>query len=453
MAIQSAQAWSSWSAATPRSREWFERAQRVLPGGVNSPVRGTLCYSPYPVYVERGEGAHLVDVDGHRYVDVVMGLGPIILGHAHPAVARAVAEQAYHGSVFAACTPLEVEVAEQICRLVPSAEMVRFTNSGTESTMHALRLARGFTGKDKILQFEGHFHGNHDAVLVSITPPLAAAGPADAPACIPAGAGIPREHYAHTLIAVWNDVGAVERVIQRHRHELAAVIVEPVMANKGFIPPAPGYLQALREITRANDVLLIMDEVITGFRFAPGGAQQRYGIDPDLSTFAKAMANGATIGAFAGRREIMQLLERGAVRHAGTYTAAPGPLAAAKATLAALCADDYAAYHVLECRGRQLVDGLREIIARLGVPAIVQGEDSMLQLYFTAAPAIRNYRDTASVDGERFVRFAHEMIMRGVMVHPDPFEHWFLSTAHTEADVATILEAAEASFRALGRTP
>jgi glutamate-1-semialdehyde 2,1-aminomutase len=449
MAVRSVSRWSSWEAATPRSRALFDRAQRVLPGGVNSPVRGTSSFRPYPVYLERGDGAHVTDVDGNRYVDVIMGLGPVVLGHNEPSVVAAIAEQAAGGSVFATCTPLEVEVAETFCRMVPVADMVRFTSSGTESTMHAMRLARGFTGKTKILKFEGHFHGNHDHVLVSVTPPLDKVGPADHPARIPVGRGIPPEHYEHTLIAVWNDLDAVERVIREHRDDLAAVITEPVMANKGFIGPEPGFLQGLREITRANDVLLILDEVITGFRFAPGGAQEVYGVQPDLATFAKAMANGASIGAFAGRREIMSLLGDMTVRHAGTYNAALVPLAATRATLARLQANDHEAYRILEARGRRLIDGLRQAIAATGEQAIVQGTGSMLQLYFTPAEKIRSYRETATVDHERFIRFAHEMIARGVMVHPDPFEHWFLSTAHSDPDIDTVLAAAEDSLRAV----
>ena len=449
MAVRSVPRWSSWEAATPRSKALFERAQRVLPGGVNSPVRGTSSFRPYPVYLERGDGAHVYDVDGNRYVDVIMGLGPVVLGHNEPSVVAAIAQQAANGSVFATCTPLEVEVAEQFCRMVPSADMVRFTSSGTESTMHAMRLARGFTGKRKILKFEGHFHGNHDGVLLSVTPPLDKVGPAGSPARLPVGRGIPPEHYAHTLLAVWNDLDAVERVIREHRDDLAAVITEPVMANKGFIAPEPGFLQGLREITRANDVLLILDEVITGFRFAPGGAQQHYGVLPDLATYAKAMANGATIGAFAGRRDIMALLGDMTVRHAGTYNAALVPLAASKATLARLTENDNEAYRVLEARGQRLIDGLRAAIAATGEQAIVQGTASMLQLYFTPAEGIRSYRETAGMDHERFILFAHEMIARGVMVHPDPFEHWFLSTAHTDQDIDTVVAAAEDSLRAL----
>jgi len=385
-------------------------------------------------------------------VDVIMGLGPIILGHAHSAVAQAVAEQAYRGSVFATCTPLEIEVAEQVSEMVPSAEMVRFTNSGTESTMHAIRLARGYTGKEKILKFEGHFHGNHDQVLVSITPPLSTIGSAASPNRISLGSGIPYEHVMHTVIAVWNDLDALERVIRAHRHELAAVITEPIMANKGFIPPQDGYLEALREITQANDILLIFDEVITGFRLAPGGAQEYFGVEADLVTYAKAIANGATLGAFAGRREIMDLLASGEVRHAGTYNGAPGPLAAAKATLAELTSNDNHAYRVLERRGQQLINGLRDIIDRAGLPAIVQGTGSMLQLFFTPALQMSNYRDTASVDHDMFQIFGHEMIKRGVMIHPDAFEHWFLSTAHTEEDIEFILNVAEDSIRAVARS-
>jgi glutamate-1-semialdehyde 2,1-aminomutase len=451
MTVEAVESWSSWEAATPRSKELFDRAQRVLPGGVNSPVRGTSSFRPYPIYLERGEGAHVVDVDGNRYIDVIMGLGPVVLGHNEPTVVAAIAEQAARGSIFATCGPLEVEVAETFCQMVPSADLVRFTSTGTESTMHAIRLARGFTGKPKILKFEGHFHGNHDGVLVSVTPPLAEVGPSNAPSRLPVGRGIPPEHYEHTLVAVWNDLDAAEAMIRAHRNELAAVILEPVMANKGFIAPRDGYLQGLREITRANDVLLILDEVITGFRFAPGGAQEYFGVEPDLSTFAKAMANGASIGAFAGRRDIMDLLGTAVVRHAGTYNAALVPLAATKATLARLTQDNNAAYATLEERGRQLIDGLRTVIAATGERAIVQGSASMLQLYFTPDAAINDYRETANVDHDRFMDFAHEMIKRGVMVHPDPFEHWFLSTAHTEADIDRVLGAAEDSIRALPR--
>jgi glutamate-1-semialdehyde 2,1-aminomutase len=440
---------SDWEAGTRKSAALFERAQKVLPGGVSSPVRGASVWRPYPVYIERGEGAHVIDADGNRYIDAVMGLGPIILGHGHPAVAEAVAEQAHRGSVFATCSPLEVEVAEQICAMVPSADQVRFTSTGTESTMHALRLARGYTGKAKILKFEGHFHGNHDQVLVSVTPPLEAVGSAADPVVIPNGSGIPPEHYATTLVAVWNDVEAIERVVRRHRDELAAVIVEPVMANKGFIGPEPGYLEALRTITRDNDVLLIMDEVITGFRFGPGGAQETWGIDPDLSTFAKAMANGAILGAFTGKREIMSLLADGSVRHAGTYNAALGPLAAARATLTELVSDDGRVYRHLEHLGDRLMAGLREAIAATDAPAIVQGRASMLQLYFTSRERIRDYRETGDVDHERFMDFADAMIRRGVLVHPDPFEHWFLSAAHTDADIDRIVEAAEDSLRSV----
>ena len=449
MAVETVTGWASWEAATPGSAALFDRAQRVLPGGVNSPVRGTSSFRPYPVYLGAAEGAHVVDVDGNRFVDVIMGLGPVVLGHNDPAVVAAIAEQAAHGMITATCTPLEVEVAETFVSMVPSVDMVRFTSSGTESTMHAMRLARGFTGRNKILKFEGHFHGNHDAVLVSVTPPLDRVGPAEDPTRLPVGRGIPPEHYEHTLVAVWNDLDAVERVIRAHRDDLAAVILEPVMANKGFIGPEEGYLQGLRELTRKHGILLILDEVITGFRFAPGGAQEYYGIDPDLSTFAKAMANGATIGAFGGRRDIMELLATAEVRHAGTYNASLVPLAAARATLARLTENDSAAYRTLEARGRQLIEGLRTAIAATGERAIVQGTASMLQLYFTPDDRIRSYRETANVDHERFMLFAHEMIKRGVMIHPDPFEHWFLSTAHTEEDIDRVLNAAEDSLRAL----
>jgi glutamate-1-semialdehyde 2,1-aminomutase len=263
------------------------------------------------------------------------------------------------------------------------------------------------------------------------------------------GSGIPPEHYEHTIVAVWNDIEAIERVIRRHAGELAAVITEPIMANKGFIPPAGAYLGDLQRICRDNDVLFILDEVITGFRLARGGAQEAFGLDPDMSTFAKAMANGAPIGAFAGRRDVMALLEGGQVRHAGTYNAAPLCLASARATLTELDRDDGAVYQHLEKLGMQLIEGLRATIERAGVPAVVQGMGSMLQIYFTALPEIRTYRDVDRTDQELYSRFAHEMIRRGVFVHPDGLEHVFISAAHTEEEVATILDAADASLRAI----
>ena len=313
----------------------------------------------------------------------------------------------------------------------------------------AIRVARGYTGKPKILKFEGHYHGNHDQVLISVSTPVDLAGTEADPLRLPVGSGIPPENLANTVLAVWNDLEAVERVIRRHGHELAAVITEPIMANKGFIPPDDGYLLGLQRLCRDNDVLFILDEVITGFRLARGGAQEAFGLSPDLSTFAKAMANGAPIGAFAGRRDVMAVLEGGRVRHAGTYNAAPVALAASKATLAELDEGDGLVYARLEALGATLVDGLRAVVERAGAPAVVQGRGSMLQIYFTDLQRIRTYREAARTDQAMYSRFAHEMIARGVFVHPDGFEHVFLSAAHTQDDVATILQAAQDSLSAI----
>ena len=406
-------------------------------------------FPPYPFYVARGEGAWIEDVDGNRYIDTVLAFGPVLLGHGHPAVAKAVAEQAAAGMVFGTCTPLEVEVGEAFIRMVPAADLVRFVPSGTEATMHAIRVARGYTGKPKILKFEGHYHGNHDQVLVSVSTPVGMAGTVADPVRLPVGSGIPPEHYEHTLVAVWNDLEAVERLIRRRRGELAAVITEPIMANKGFIPPASDYLAGLQQICRDNDVLFILDEVITGFRLGPGGAQEAFGLRPDLSTFAKAMGNGMPIGAFTGRREVMSVLEGGKVRHAGTYNAAPIALAAAKATLEELSADGGAVYGRMNALGDRLREGLQGVFDGAGVPARVQGMGSMLQVYFTDLADVRTYRDFARVDEGLFSRWAREMILRGVFVHPDGQEHIFLSAAHTEEDVARILAAAAEAIGAL----
>jgi len=440
---------ADWTERTPTSKRLTERARAVLPDGVSSPVRGGRTFDPYPFYVDRGEGAYLHDVDGNRYVDTLMGFGPVILGHAHPAVTRAVADQAAKGLIYGTGTPLEVEVAEAVVRMVPTAELVRFVPSGTEATMHAIRVARGFTGKPGILKFEGHYHGNHDQVLVSVNTSLEEGGPEASPVKVPVGAGIPAEHQAHTTVAVWNDLEAVERLIRANRHTLAAVITEPIMANKGFIPPAEGYLQGLQRVCRENDVLFILDEVITGFRVARGGAQEVFGLEPDLSTFAKAVANGAPMALFTGRREVMAVLEGGRVRHAGTYNASPICLAAARATLAELDRDDGAVYGRLEAVGSALRSGLQDIMDRHGVPARVQGIGSMLQVFFTDLARVGTYREALRSDLTSFSRFAHEMIRRGVFVHPDGFEHWFLSAAHTEMEVALILDAADRSVAAV----
>ena len=438
-----------WEPKTKTSRALTERAKAVLPDGVSSPVRGAGVFDPYPFYVARGEGAYLEDVDGNRYLDTVMAFGPVILGHGHPAVTHAVQEQAAKGMIYGTCLPLEIEVAEAFVRMVPTAELVRFVPSGTEATMHAIRVARGYTAKPGIVKFEGHYHGNHDQVLVSVSPSLEEAGTEADPASVAVGAGIPGEHYAHTRVAVWNDLDAAERVIRQNRDELAAVITEPVMANKGFIPPEQGYLKALQQICRDNDVLFVLDEVITGFRLAPGGAQEAFGLEPDLSTFAKAIANGAPIGAFTGRREIMSVLESGRVRHAGTYNASPLCLAAAKATMGELARDDGAVYRHLEALGSSLIAGLREVIDASGIPAVVQGQGSMLQVYFTDLPRISTYREALRSDQALFSRFAHEMIRRGVFVHPDVFEHWFLSAAHTAADIDAIVKTAAEALDAI----
>ena len=439
---------TDWTDRTPTSRRWFERARALIPEGSSSPVRAGRVFDPYPFFVDHAEGAYLFDVDGNRYLDTLMGFGPVILGHAHPAVTEAVAGQAAKGLIYGASTPLEVQVAETIVDMVPSADLVRFAPSGTEATMHAIRVARGFTGKPGILKFEGHYHGNHDQVLVSVNTSLEEGGPASNPVKVPVGTGIPVEHQAHTTVAVWNDLEAVERLIRANRHTLAAVITEPIMANKGFIPPADGYLRGLQRVCRENDVLFALDEVITGFRLARGGAQEVFGLEPDLSTFAKAVANGAPMALFTGRREVMAVLEGGRVRHAGTYNASPICLAAARATLAELNKDDGAVYGRLEATGSALRAGLQEIMDRHGVPARVQGMGSMLQAFFTDLPKVGTYREALRSDLALFSRFAHQMIRRGVFVHPDGFEHWFVSAAHGEREVGLILDSADDSIAA-----
>ena len=430
-----------------RSREWFERAQKSLVEGVNSPSRGSTVFTAGPIVIEHGQGSHVWDLDGNEYADFMMSFGALIHGHAHPVLVSTVTQAMSEGSHFASATPAELEAAEKFCAMVPSAEAVRFTNSGTEATMLALRLARAHTGRTKFLKFEGHYHGWYDPYLLNAhSHPPGQLGPRDAPARIPDSAGIPDATFADVVLAPWNDESALERVMRAHGRELAAVITEPIMANMGCIPPRDGYLQRLRRLTRDYGVLLIFDEVVTGFRYAPGGCQEMFDIAPDLSTFGKALGAGFPIGAVAGPRAILDHVRwaDNMVLHYGTFNGHRLTMKVVAANLDLLSRNDNAAFRKMHQTGDRAIRGLRQIFADKHVPAIVQGFGPMFQIYFTDKDAICDYRDyCAFVDHRRYSRFVQSLSNRGIYMTPSNGLHWIISTVHAEADITLLLEAAE----------
>ncbi len=430
--------------STEESRKLFERALRVMVEGGSSPSRGPANYGEYPLFIERGAGARVYDVDGNEYVDWMMAYGALPLGHAHPRVVEAIREAAAQGTLFAAATEIEVEVAELIQRTVPSAERVRFANTGTEAAMAAIRLARGYTGRPRFIKFEGHYHGWYDDFLVNAHPqPIVSLGHRNDPIKIPDSSGLNRRALEDTIVVPWNDPDALERAIETYRGQIAAVISEGIMANMGVIPPEPGYLRALREITRENDILLILDETVTGFRIAPGGCQQHYGIEPDITVFGKALGAGTPVAAFAGRAEIMAALAWGGVLHYGTQNASRLGLYAARASLHELNRDDGAAYRHTWRIGERLAEGLRSVFEEAHTQATVQGVGPMFQILFTDRPAIRDYREFCEhVDRATYQRFALALFEHGVYLTPSAALHSVVSLAHSDDDVTFTLEAA-----------
>jgi glutamate-1-semialdehyde 2,1-aminomutase len=428
-----------------RSQQLFERAQQSLVEGVNSPSRGAAVYSPGPIFLERGRGSHVWDADGNEYVDFMMSFGALIHGHAHHKLVKVVSDAMVDGSHFAAATSAEVEAAERLRRMVPSADVVRFANTGSEATMLALRLARAHTGRRKFLKFEGHYHGWYDPFLLNAHghPPEQLGSPEN-PTRIPDSDGIPPATFADVVLAPWNDVAVLERVMKKHGHELAAVIAEPIMANMGCILPREGFLQRLRELTREYGALLILDEVVTGFRYAPGGCQEYYGMQPDLSTFGKALGAGFPVGAVVGRRAILERMRWGddMVLHYGTFNGHRLTMKVIAASLDLLSEEGI--YGKLHAVGDAAIGGLREVFRRRKVKAIVQGFGPMFQIYFTECDAIHDYRDyCAYVDTKRYSRFVHALLERGIYMTPSNGLHWIISTVHTEADVTALLEAAD----------
>jgi len=415
----------------------FERAQRVIPGGVNSPVRAFGAVGGTPRFFERAASAYLWDVEGRRYIDYVGSWGPMLLGHTHPAVVAAVQAAAARALSFGAPTPEETQLAERLCELVPSLERVRLVSSGTEATMTAIRLARGYTGRKIIVKFEGCYHGHVDALLVK-------AGSGALTFGHPSSAGVPEETAAHTLVLAYNDADALRSAFAKQGAQIAAVIVEPVTGNMNLVLPAPGFLQALRDECTRHGALLIFDEVMTGFRVALGGAQARYGIRPDLTTLGKVIGGGLPLGALGGRRDIMdKLAPLGPVYQAGTLSGNPLAVAAGLATLQ-LVAQPRLIERV-EATARALVEGLGSEARKAGIAFAAQSIGSMFGVYFCEA-APRSFAEVMQCDRTRFNRFFHAMLEQGVYLAPSAYEAGFVSAAHGEAEIEATIAAARAAF-------
>src|SRR5215217_3260899 len=420
------------------SEELFARAVELMPGGVNSPVRAFRGVGGTPRFIAHASGATMTDVDGHTYVDYVGSWGPMILGHADAEVIEAIREALGRGTSYDAPTALEVEMAEEIIDAVPSVEMVRMVNSGTEATMSALRLARGATGRDKIVKFEGCYHGHGDSLLVKAGSGVATLGLPDSP-------GVTASVAQNTITAPYNDPAALERVFEEHGHEVAAVIVEPVVGNMGCVPPREGYLRALRDITARHGALLILDEVMTGFRLARGGAQELYNVKPDLTTLGKIIGGGLPVGAYGGSREIMEhVAPAGDIYQAGTLSGNPLAMTAGLAVLRRL--RDRTIYERLEEAGRRLCEALSEAAREAGVETVTNRVGSMFTTFFTDTE-VTDWPTAATSDRERYGRFFHAMLEAGVYRAPSQFEAAFIGTAHTDDLLDRTAEAARKAFR------
>ncbi len=417
-----------------RSHDLFLQAQKTIPGGVNSPVRAFKGVGGDPVYFKKGSGAYLYDEDDRQYIDYVASWGPMIMGHAHPEVVKAVQDAAANGLGFGAPTQIETEMAELVCKLVPSIEMVRMVSSGTEATMSAIRLARGYTGRDKIVKFEGCYHGHSDSLLVK-------AGSGALTFGVPSSPGVPASLSEHTITLTYNDSEQVKQVFADIGEQIAAIIVEPVAGNMNCIPPVDGFLETLREVCDQSGTVLIFDEVMTGFRVARGGAQEHYGITPDLTTLGKVIGGGLPVGAFGGKKAIMeQISPLGPVYQAGTLSGNPLSMAAGMKTLTLACQEGI--HEQLDSKARRLVEGVIAKARKAGIPMTYNQVGGMFGLFFSDEEKITGFDQVTKSDQERFKKFFHGMLDEGVYLAPSAFEAGFVSAAHTDEDIDATVEAA-----------
>lgn len=422
----------------PKSLDWYRRARNSLTAGVSSQFRAA---SPHPFYYDRAEGACIWDVDGNKLLDFTLSQGPLILGHSHPEVLDAVQRTMRQGQLFGGQHEEEVQLAETMQRLIPSAERIRFSCTGSEAVHAALRLARYATGRQKVVKFEGHYHGWLDAISFNVNPTSDQLGAREEPPLVAWGGGIPASATEDVLVLPWNDLEAVSRLFEVRGSEIAAIITEPVMCNQGCIEPAPGFLAGLRELCDRHDVFLIFDEIITGFRLDLGGAQRKYGVTPDMAVFGKALASGMPLSALVGKERLMAPIERNEVYHAGTMNSNNLCVAAAKATVEVLERDDGAVLRRISQLGARLRDGLRELGERHHLPLLVQGPGPMFHAGFSDRSQVRDYRDTLSYDKTLYARFTEGMLASGVRIIGRGL--WYVSAAHTEEHVSMALQAAD----------
>jgi glutamate-1-semialdehyde 2,1-aminomutase len=425
----------------PISESLFQEAQRYIPGGVNSPVRAFRAVGGTPVFIERAAGPYLFDADGHRYIDYVLSWGPMIAGHSHPAVLNAVRNRLVDGLSFGAPTAIEIELAQRLCEIMPNMDMVRMVSSGTEATMSAIRLARGYTGRDKIVKFEGCYHGHSDSLLVK-------AGSGALTFGVPSSPGVPAALADHTITLNYNDSEQIQQTFAQYGDQIACVIVEPVAGNMNCVPPLPGFLETLRSVCTRHGSVLIFDEVMTGFRLGLTGAQGHYGIEADLTTLGKVIGGGMPVGAFGGKRAIMEKISPlGPVYQAGTLSGNPVAMAAGLANLDIISQPGF--YSELFHKTEMLVQGLRAAAQRNGIPFTTNRVGSMFGVFFTQEPHITNYRQVMACDIDRFNRFFHGMLDAGVYLAPASYEAAFMSSAHTDADIEFTIAAAERVFATL----
>jgi glutamate-1-semialdehyde 2,1-aminomutase len=430
--------------STEKSKQLYESTLGALIEASSSSSRGPANFGKYPIFMERGRGSHIYDVDGNEYIDWMMAFGALPLGHAHPEIVEAITEAASTGAHFATATPVELEVAEMLQSLVRNAERVRFANTGTEAVMAAIRLARGVTGRPKILKFEGHYHGWHDDLLVSSNVlPSSALGLRSDPIKIPDSSGLNRSALDDTIVVPWNDLHILQSALANNRGQIAAIITEGVMANMGVIPPAKGYLTGLEEMAREHGIVFILDETVTGFRIAPGGCQEYYKLSPDLVTFGKALGCGLPVAALVGRANVMDALQWGGVLHYGTHNGSRIGMFAARANLRVLTRDNNAAFRHSWRIAEQLCTGLSDLFRQRGRSVLVQRVGPMFQLMFTDQPAIRDYREFCQfVDRAAFQKFVLSLFPFGVYASPSAALHSIVTLAHTDQDVERTLEAA-----------